>query len=105
MQFHLGNQKILRAETYTGLIDHFQKKADKNNTEVGKMVILPATFIGSPRYMNQCYQDSMSIVTKYGIPDLFVTMTCNPNWKEIKDNLLPGQSPSDRPISSREYLI
>ena len=24
-------------------------------------------------------------------------MTCNPTWKEIKDNLYPGQTPSDRP--------
>lgn len=24
-------------------------------------------------------------------------MTCNPNWREIKENLLPGQQPSDRP--------
>jgi len=24
-------------------------------------------------------------------------MTCNPNWPEIKDNLLPGQEPKDHP--------
>ncbi|EEQ81232.1 hypothetical protein NCER_102460 [Vairimorpha ceranae BRL01] len=24
-------------------------------------------------------------------------MTCNPNWKEIRDQLLPGQQPCDRP--------
>ena len=24
-------------------------------------------------------------------------MTCNPKWKEIQDNLLPGQNASDRP--------
>ena len=28
---------------------------------------------------------------------MFVTMTCNPNWKEIQENLLPSQQVSDRP--------
>ena len=33
----------------------------------------------------------MPIAAKFGIPNLFITtMTCNPKWKEIKDNLLPG---------------
>lgn len=91
------NQKKLRAESYQGLIDHLQKKADNSNSNVGKMVILPSTFIGSPRNMLQLYQDSMAIVRKYGKPDLFITMTCNPKWREIVENLLPGQTASDRP--------
>ena len=47
--------------------------------------------------MEQCYQDAMSIVAKTGKPDIFLTMTCNPNWKGIQENLLPGQEASDRP--------
>uniref|UniRef100_A0AC34QDY1 Helitron helicase-like domain-containing protein n=1 Tax=Panagrolaimus sp. JU765 TaxID=591449 RepID=A0AC34QDY1_9BILA len=61
------------------------------------MVVLPATFTGSPRYMEQNYQDAMTMVRKYGKPDLFITMTCNPNWPEIKENLKPGQEVTDRP--------
>ncbi|PIA60437.1 hypothetical protein AQUCO_00300146v1 [Aquilegia coerulea] len=30
-------------------------------------------------------------------------MTCNPNWDEITDNLLPGQTPSDRPDLTTRY--
>jgi ATP-dependent DNA helicase PIF1 len=37
--------------------------------------------------MQQNYKDAMAIVLKYGKPDLFVTMTCNPNWREIRENL------------------
>ncbi|XP_044005869.1 uncharacterized protein LOC122850876 [Aphidius gifuensis] len=38
--------------------------------------------------------------------DLFITMTCNPNWREIKENLLMGQTASDRPgIVSRVFGI
>jgi hypothetical protein len=33
----------------------------------------------------------------FGKPDLFITITCNPNWREIKKNLLPNQQASDRP--------
>ncbi|XP_028053281.1 uncharacterized protein LOC114257702 [Camellia sinensis] len=47
--------------------------------------------------MYQRYQDTMALVQKYGKLDLFLTMTCNPNWPEIKAELLPGQSPHDRP--------
>lgn len=38
----------------------------------------------------------MVLVRVFGKPDLFVTMTCNPTWLEILDELEPGQSPPDR---------
>ena len=47
--------------------------------------------------MHEHQQDAMTYVRKYGYPDLFITATTNPNWPEIKDNLLPGQDPQDRP--------
>ena len=44
------------------------------------------------------YQDTMAIYRVYGPPDLFVTFTCNPKWKEIVDALRfePGQQACDR---------
>ncbi|XP_021745360.1 uncharacterized protein LOC110711289 [Chenopodium quinoa] len=39
----------------------------------------------------------MALVTHYGKPDLFLTMTCNPSWREIVDELLPGQTAQDCP--------
>ncbi|XP_044585994.1 uncharacterized protein LOC123266031 [Cotesia glomerata] len=93
------NQKKLRAESYQGLIDHLQLRNSNNNTSsnIGKIIVLPSSFTGSLRNMMQHYQDAMSIVRTFGKPDLFVTMTCNPKWREITENLLPGQSASDRP--------
>jgi len=38
--------------------------------------------------MQQCYQDAMAIVRRYGKPDFFFTFTCNPTWAEIKANLI-----------------
>ncbi|XP_024873836.1 uncharacterized protein LOC112455867, partial [Temnothorax curvispinosus] len=100
------NQKQLRAETYQGLIDYLANVANNSDAHIGKMVILPSTFVGSPRNMLQHYQDAMAIVRKYGKPDIFITMTCNPNWREIRENLLPGQQPADRPdICARVFNI
>jgi len=92
-----NHQKELRTETYQGLRDYLQTTANNLNGRIGKMVILPSTFIGSPRNMLQNYQDAMAIVNKFGKPDLFITMTCNPKWCEIEENLLSGQQASDRP--------
>ncbi|KMQ91419.1 hypothetical protein RF55_8718 [Lasius niger] len=100
------HQKELRTETYQGLRDYIQTMANNLNGRIGKMVILPSTFIGSPRNMLQNYQDAMAIVSKFGKPDLFITMTCNPKWREIKENILPGQQASDRPdICARVFNI
>jgi ATP-dependent DNA helicase PIF1 len=40
--------------------------------------------------------DAMVLVRKYGKPNVFLTMTCNPNWDEITQHLYPVQSPQDR---------
>ena len=47
--------------------------------------------------MYQRYQDAMALVQEYGWPDLFITITCNPSWPEIHQELLLGQTPQDRP--------
>ena len=60
------NQKQLRMESYQGLVDHLNNTANDINFQVGKIVILPSTFDGSPRYMMQNYQDTMAIVHMKG---------------------------------------
>lgn len=97
INYNMANQKKLNAEKYTYLQDVLKNAANDQKARIGRTVILPSTFIGSPRYMEQNYQDAMSIVAKTGKPDLFITITCNPRWKEIVDNLKPNQEPSDRP--------
>ena len=47
--------------------------------------------------MIQHCQDALAINRHFRGADFFLTMTANPNWPEIKEALLPGQSPSDRP--------
>jgi len=40
----------------------------------------------------------MAICKKFGYPDLFITITCNVNWSEIREFVLAkGLSALDRP--------
>ena len=57
--------------------------------DAGRQVILPSSFMGSPRNMTEAYHDVMAIVRDLGTPDLFITFTCNENWPEIRENLKP----------------
>jgi hypothetical protein len=100
------NQPKLRAEKYSSLRQVVAEHPEANADDIGHRVVLPSSFSGSPRQMRELYQDAMAVVRYYGKPDLFITMTCNPNWPEIKDNLFPGQITSDRPdLVSRVFNL
>jgi hypothetical protein len=100
------NQSKLRVDLYSGLVDHINSQAEQEGLLPGKPLILPSSFQGSPRNMQQNYQDAMAIVRKYGKPDLFVTMTCNPKWKDITENLEPWQTVENRPdLVSRVFYL
>ena len=88
------NQRKLREDDY---IHHRDAIAvDGTASNLGKLVILPSSFIGSPRYMHERTQDAMTYVRNYRRPDLFITFTYNPLWSEITTSLLPRQKPHDR---------
>ena len=91
------NQTKLRSEEYIHLRDALAKDGGIEAGDVGKMVILPSSFVGGPRHLHEYAQDGLCYVQHYGRPDLFITFTCNPAWDEIRENLRPGQVPADRP--------
>ncbi|XP_056698148.1 uncharacterized protein [Spinacia oleracea] len=102
-----GNQKKLRKDVLRGLAD-VVSRGDTTPASVGQRVILPASFTGSPRFMIQNYHDALAICRWAGPPDLFITMTCNPRWLEVREflSLIPGQKPEDRPdIIARVFKI
>ena len=104
LQFLRHEQTALRADCYQDLWDAILD-GDGDPNSVGHRIILPSTFTGGPRYMHERQQDAMTYVRKYGHPNLFITTT-NPNWPEIKNNLLPGQDPQDRPdIVARVFRL
>ena len=88
----------LQAELYQGLAYAIQASdGNIDGSLIGKKVILPSSFTGSSRYQHQLYQDAMAIVHCYGKTDVFITFTCNPQWKEITDELLEHQTAADQP--------
>ncbi|CAN6968293.1 unnamed protein product, partial [Brassica oleracea var. botrytis] len=93
-----NNQDVLRAELYNNVLDAVSR-GDTDAKIIGQRFILPPSFTGGPQYLVEKYHDAMAICREYGNPDLFVTITANPNWSEIKEHLARygGESPNDRP--------
>jgi hypothetical protein len=96
LDFIRNNQDTMRADLYQGLVDNYRTGVEEAN-EVGKRTVLSPAFIGGSRDMRRRYMDAMALVWKYGKPNIFLTMTCNPNWDEIKNELYLGQCAQDRP--------
>jgi len=90
-------QANLRADLYNGLTDILQwDDPNIDPAAIGKKVILPSSYLGGDRFMQQIFQDSMTIVRQLGRPSLFITFTANPKWAEIVHELLPGQAAKDQ---------
>lgn len=58
---------------------------------------LSSSFMGSKAWATEHIADALTLCRTYGKPTLYLTMTTNPNWKEIKDRLGPGQEAADIP--------
>ena len=102
-----NNQGLLRSEDYGVLKEYVVAQAARSAAPataatalaptVGRPVVLPSSFSGGTRAMQQNYQDAMAIVRGCGKPDYFLTFTASPTWPEIADNLAPGDTAANRP--------
>lgn len=91
------HQSRLRAESYSGLCDYINKKNSNLAAIPGVPIILPSSFDGSPRNMRERCADTMTMFAHIGPPDLFITMTANKEWPEIKESLETYEKVEDRP--------
>ncbi|PIC26000.1 hypothetical protein B9Z55_018714 [Caenorhabditis nigoni] len=78
----------------TGLQDYV---SGEERGPIGSRILLPASQTEFPRDMIQQYQDAMSVVSNYGKPDYFITLTCNSYWDEIQECLEDDQVATDLP--------
>jgi len=96
LSFIRANKKLIRCDILNGL----QKAVNIGEIDpssIGKRIVLPVSFTGGTRYMFNNSQNAMAICKKFGYPDLFITITCNVNWSEIRDFVSPrGLTASDR---------
>ncbi|RAW23870.1 hypothetical protein PC110_g19700 [Phytophthora cactorum] len=75
----------------------------RNNTvngdsgEIGRKIILSPKLTSGRRYIYQHFWNAIVIVRETAAPNLFITMTYNPNWADITENLRPGEKAAARP--------
>ena len=62
-----------------------------------KETYVPDSTHGSPRHMAALAKNALVLVSEWGCPHIFLTLTCNPDWPEITSQLLVSQSAFDRP--------
>jgi len=97
LSFIRANQMLIRCD----ILNELQEVVNRGETYsslIGRRIVLLASFTGGIRYMFNNCQDAMAICKKFGYPDLFITITCNVNWSEIREFVLAkGLSASDKP--------
>jgi hypothetical protein len=58
---------------------------------------LPSSVHGSPHHMTALAKNALVLVSEFGCPHVFITLTCNPKWPEIVSQLSDGQTAFDCP--------
>ena len=96
LDFYRSQQEEIRREFLQG-IQNFVAAGETQAANIGQRIFLPTSFIGGPRNVRRKYIDAMTLVQKFGKPDIFLTMTCNPNWPEIKEHLIEKEEAQNRP--------
>ena len=98
LDFIREHQDDIRNDYLSGVYDAMAR-GDRNGSDVGTRTILPASFVGGPRYMYSHYLDALAICRVHGNPSFFITFTCNVKWPEILDFMqdFPNVTVADRP--------
>ncbi|CEF61556.1 Ovarian tumour, otubain domain and DNA helicase Pif1 like family and Helitron helicase-like domain and P-loop containing nucleoside triphosphate hydrolase domain-containing protein [Strongyloides ratti] len=54
------------------------------------------SFTGGPSWYKFKYLNAIAVQKYYGLPDLLITLVCNPCWPEIKESIGDNYQPMDR---------
>jgi len=104
LSFIRNNQSKLRVDKYNNLCQP-SNESQTDASKKGKRFVLPSSFVGGKRFMDQLYFDGMAICGHVGFPYLFLTFTCNPKWPEISQILKSSKlSLQTGQILLQEYL-
>lgn len=106
LSFIRSNQGKIRSE-FLSSIEEAVNHGDIEPSSIGSRIVLPSSFTGGRRYMFNNCQDAMAICKRFGYPDLFLTVTCNPKSSEIQHCLLDKSvSVNDRPdVACRVFRL
>ncbi len=73
------------------------RHAAENIDEPKNESYLPSSAHGLPCHMTALAKNALVLVSEFGCPHIFLTLTCNPKWPEIVSQLLDGQTACDHP--------
>ncbi len=65
--------------------------------ELRRESYLPDSVHGSQCHLSALAKNALYLVSEYGCPHVFLTLTCNQEWSEIQSQLIYGQTAFDRP--------
>ncbi|CAG8448198.1 15067_t:CDS:2, partial [Cetraspora pellucida] len=85
----LSKEKTKHNQNNITIEEDFENKNNEN--EEGDLH-LPASFLDSKRWCSTHVANALVLACCLGKPSFFITMTTNPNWKEIHSQLQPGQN-------------
>lgn len=74
-----------------GINDNSNDNDNNNDEENNEQTFLSQSCHGSRRHLRKLSCNALAIVSEYGRPSIFITLTCNANWKNITDQLLESQ--------------
>ena len=102
LRFVQTHQADFRSAAYHAVMN----AGPRDGLNIGR-VLLPASFIGSPRWWHRQYLSVMQYVVAAGIPCLFFTLTFNPNWDTYKRELSypHGDSTRSKPLAWRDDVV
>jgi hypothetical protein len=93
-------QQRLEAQRHTPALQRVARRGEINaapaDAQPGR-VRISSWHRGSVKQQKILVEDAHALAGRKGKPTYFITMTSNPEWDEIKSNLLPGQCAMDRP--------
>jgi len=64
---------------------------NENDDADNEQTFLGQSFHGSRRHLRSLSANALSIVSEFGRPSIFITLTCNAYWDEITEMLLESQ--------------
>jgi hypothetical protein len=107
MDFHKRPQQqtLYRSVSRAALIDQLPH-SDAGDIGVPARTVLPSSVVGSPRFYHTLFLNAMALPRRFGKPDLFITMTANPNWEEIHCQIPQHSDWQNHPdIVARVFMI
>ena len=70
-------------ETHASINDYVRQATNLTGSSISKIIMMPPNFRSGKRFRLKKYMDALAGVRRYGRHDLFMIVTCNPNWPDF----------------------